>query len=158
MPGLRAAIVLSGLGHVVHNVAEFSAGADSLRQTVLPAAVTVALLVAARRPTRRVLLAGGAWAGVVVLVGAASVFPLPFLPFVPAQTAGHYAAHGVHALLQVPLLFIVQSSRAAPAHPAVDRRCATPPSSRSSNIPPPANHGIAQSLTAAPRAVRAWRG
>lgn len=104
MRTLQVAVAVSGVGHVVHNVEEFGFGTVFVSQTMLPAAVTVLLFVLARRPTRRYLRATAIWALIVIVGGGGSVFPLSVLPFVPAQTVSHYAAHAAYAVLQVPLL------------------------------------------------------
>ena len=58
-------------------------------------------------PSRR---SAGRWlilTAALQLVGGAilSVLPLPFLPFVPAQTVDHYVSHLVYGIAQLPLLF-----------------------------------------------------
>jgi hypothetical protein len=42
----------------------------------------------------------------LVAGGVLSVLPLAILPFVPEQSGGHYAAHVMYAVAQVPLLLI----------------------------------------------------
>ena len=103
---LRVALLVSGAGHLVHNLEEFGATTLMLGQTAIPAAVTTLLLVAASRPSRGLHLAAGIWGLVVLVGGGASVLPLPVLPFEPAQTVSHYLAHVAYALLQVPLLVV----------------------------------------------------
>ncbi len=39
-------------------------------------------------------------------LGALSVLPFPFLPFVPEQTVSHYVVHGVSFSTQIPLLLL----------------------------------------------------
>lgn len=112
---LRVALGLSGLGHLIHNAEEFGLGLLFLTQSVVPLAITAAFLPTARRPTRRSLDLLGIWGLIVAVAGGGSVFPWPFLPFVPAQTVGHYAAHFVYALLQLPLLVLVLRLRGRPA-------------------------------------------
>ncbi len=97
-------LILSGAGHLIHNIQEFGLGILVGVETLLPMGVTVILIAAVRRRTSRgVLLVTGAWALVVLVVGAGSVFPLQVLPFEPEQSAAHYITHAVYALLQVPL-------------------------------------------------------
>lgn len=117
---LRAVILISGLGHVVHNLEEFGFTMLALGQTVIPAAVTALLFWAAVRPTRAYLVALGVWGLIVLVAGGGSVVPLPFLPFEPAQTVSHYLTHAVYAALQVPLLVVVWHALRQPvdAHPA----------------------------------------
>lgn len=116
---LRLAILVSGLGHLVHNVEEFGIGLALVGQSVIPAVVTVLLWLRAAHPTRRYLGWTLAWALIVIVGGGGSVFPFGFLPFVPAQTASHYAAHLVYAALQVPLVLVARRSVASPEHAAV---------------------------------------
>lgn len=105
--GIVAAAIVSMAGHVVHNLAEFPPAILLAPATVLPVAVTVILAAAMlRRPTRLAWLATAAWATVVLVIGGASVLPLPVWPFEPEQTLGHYAAHVAYALAQLPLLWV----------------------------------------------------
>lgn len=94
-------------GQVVHNLAEFPPAILTAPETLVPVAVSVLLGVALFRwpgTTSSLLTAG--WAVLVIVGGGASVLPLGVLPFTPAQTAGHYAAHVVYAVAQVPLLWV----------------------------------------------------
>ena len=116
---LRTAIVVSGLGHVVHNVSEFDAVRASA-QSAFPLAVTAAFWVAARRPTRAYLSALIAWALVVVVIGGGSVLPLPIWPFEPAQTMGHYVVHALYALAQLPVLVVACRALVSTRRPPVD--------------------------------------
>jgi len=43
----------------------------------------------------------------LVVGGILSVLPLPIWPWSPEQTVGHYAAHAMYALAQVPLLWLL---------------------------------------------------
>ncbi|MDP9252679.1 MAG: hypothetical protein M3O80_06705 [Chloroflexota bacterium] len=54
------------------------------------------------------------WTAVNLVVGGIlTALPFPILPFVPEQTLGHYLAHAIYALAQVPLLsLLIQSTRA----------------------------------------------
>ncbi|MEX2563378.1 MAG: hypothetical protein WD358_08970 [Nitriliruptoraceae bacterium] len=113
---LRIALLVSGAGHLVHNLEEFGLTLLMLGQTAVPAAATALFFVAARRPTRGLFVTAGIWGVIVFVVGGLTVLPLLFLPFEPAQTFSHYLAHVAYALLQVPL--IVVGWRAAMAsHP-----------------------------------------
>jgi hypothetical protein len=104
---LRVAILLSGSGHLLHNLLEFWPTAETVTQTVFPLAVTALLYWAAARPTRGYLITLGTW-GLVVLAGAiVTVLPLTLLPFEPDQAVSHYLVHTVYALLQVPVLATV---------------------------------------------------
>jgi hypothetical protein len=69
--------------------------------------VSLALFLAWWRWPARRWTAGAlvVWGGLhLVGGGVLSVLPLPFLPFVPAQTPLHYAMHGVYTLAQLPLI------------------------------------------------------
>lgn len=108
---LRQGIIWSGLGHAVHNLAEFGL-VGGLGQTVVPGVITLAFYVSARRPTRPYLWLLGLWGALVVVLGGLSVLPLSILPFEPAQTVGHYAAHVAYILFQLPVLMAVRRSYA----------------------------------------------
>jgi len=43
----------------------------------------------------------------LVVGGILSILLIPILPFVPDQTLGHYLAHAIYALTQVPLLWLL---------------------------------------------------
>ena len=38
--------------------------------------------------------------------GIASGLPLPFLPFAPDQSLGHYAAHVLYTVAEIPLIIV----------------------------------------------------
>lgn len=104
---LLLALAVSAAGHVVHNLAEFPPAVLLGPETLLPLAVTVALGAALwLRPGRPTYALTGAWALLVLVVGGGSVVPVGVLPFVPEQSASHYAAHLAYALAQVPLLWV----------------------------------------------------
>lgn len=101
------AVAASLGGLLVHNLAEFPPSILLGPETLVPVAVTIFLgLAMLRRPGRLTFVATAVWAGLVVVVGGGSVLPLSILPFVPEQTVGHYLAHVVYALSQVPLLWV----------------------------------------------------
>lgn len=102
---LNWGLVLSGVGHIVHNVQEFGVGILAAWETLLPVTITVALIGAVRRQIATGgLLAIGGWGLVVLIAGGGSVLPLPVLPFEPEQSTAHQLTHVAYALLQVPLL------------------------------------------------------
>lgn len=105
---LRIAVVLSGAGHLVHNVEEFGLAILTGPETLFPVTVTLLFLWRAERPTRPYLVTLGAWVTLVLVAGGGSVFPLPFLPFVPEQTVSYYLAHLAYALLQIPALAMIR--------------------------------------------------
>lgn len=105
--GITTAVAASILGLVVHNVVEFPVAILVRPETLVPAAITLLLGVGMLRlPRALVFGAAAAWALLVIVGGAASVLPLSIWPFVPEQTAVHYAVHVVYAAAQVPLLLV----------------------------------------------------
>jgi hypothetical protein len=89
-----------------HNLYELPISPTAIENTG-PLAVAAALLVAHLAwPASRIPVAAlFGWAALNLIGGGIiSVLPLPFLPFVPEQTASHYLAHVVYSLGQVPLL------------------------------------------------------
>ena len=132
-PGLGLVLLfglLSWLGEYVHNLFELPQLTLFSPENSLPALTTLVLVgVWASGPIRRV----GAgllllWAALHLIGGAiVSVLPLPILPFIPAQTMSHYAAHVLYGLAQFPLiLLMIKTLRAQPrkhrSDPAPDRR------------------------------------
>jgi hypothetical protein len=103
VPALAA---LSWLGMIIHNAEELPdltlGNLEELGPTLV-SIVLVALFLLRPDRTSTALLFG--WT-LLHLVGGGilSVLPLPFLPFTPAQTPSHYAAHVVYSLAQLPLL------------------------------------------------------
>jgi hypothetical protein len=69
------------------------------------------LLAAHKRAASLALLVYGLINGVG---GFLSVLPLPFLPFVPEQTAEHYLVHMIYALCQIPLIIVALSRSKMP--------------------------------------------
>lgn len=114
---LRLALAVSAAGHVVHNVEEFGLTLPAAGHAIVPLGVSALLMWAARSPTPRMLGAAALWGLTVLVIGGGSVLPWSFLPFVPAQTAGHYAAHTAYALLQLPLLVVVRHAWRTPDAP-----------------------------------------
>lgn len=101
------AVVLSILGLIIHNLAEFPATILVAPETLVPVAITAALgWWLLRSPDRTMYRVAGAWALVMLVVGGLSVLPLAVLPFEPEQSVGHYIAHLVYAAGQVPLLWV----------------------------------------------------
>lgn len=102
-----SAAALSTVGLITHNLAEFPPRILLRPETLGPVAVTALLLLAwPRLPSRRLLLLLSTWAALHLFVGGPSVFPIPWLPFEPEQTVGHYAAHAVYVAAQLPLLWL----------------------------------------------------
>lgn len=112
---VAGALLVSGAGHVIHNLAEFPIDILFGPETIVPVAVTILLgfgwLV---RRSRGTYGAMAAWAAIVLVFGGGSVLPLGVLPFAPVQTVSHYAAHVVYAATQLPLFGVgVTGVRAA---------------------------------------------
>lgn len=102
-----AALMVSGVGHVIHNLAEFPVAILLGWETLFPIAITVLLAISwYRLPGRAVYATMTAWAGIVLVFGGGSVIPFGFLPFVPEQSGSHYAAHLIYAVAQLPLLWV----------------------------------------------------
>lgn len=102
-----AALLVSGAGHVIHNVAEFPLTILIGWETLVPLVVTSLLgIVLVSRPGRLSYGVAGLWTVIVILFGGGSVVPFAFLPFVPEQSLSHYAAHLVYAVSQLPLLWV----------------------------------------------------
>lgn len=113
------ALLISGAGHVIHNVAEFPLAILLGWETLFPLGVTVLIGIALlRRPGRTASAVGGAWALIVLVFGGGSVLPLGFLPFVPEQSVSHYVAHLVYAMTQLPLLWVAVRAVIAGSQPA----------------------------------------
>jgi len=94
-------------GLLVHNLQEFPPSILLAPETLAPAVITVLVGVGLlRRPSTGVFVAAAVWAIIVIVVGGGSVLPLPIWPFTPEQTVGHYAAHVVYAVAQLPLLWL----------------------------------------------------
>lgn len=102
-----AAFVVSGFGHVLHNLEEFPVTILFGWETLVPLGVTVVLGVAwSRRAGRSAYALMAGWAAIVIVFGGGSVIPFGFLPFVPEQSASHYLAHVVYVVTQLPLLYV----------------------------------------------------
>src|SRR5687768_579140 len=106
------AVAISALGMAFHAVREFGWTALLSPATgFIPVVVIQVALLAWWRRSRASRRSAARWLGgtaALQLVGGAilSVLPLPFFPFVPAQTSDHYVSHVVHGIAQLPLLFI----------------------------------------------------
>lgn len=107
---LAGAVALSILGAALHAVREFgpaSLAAPSSGFLPVAGAQAALLLAWSLLPERRRGLAAAlAATGWLQLVGGAvvSVLPLPLLPFLPEQSAGHYASHALLGVCQLPLV------------------------------------------------------
>lgn len=109
VPTLVAAIALSWLGLVIHNLVELTGQARLGPATVVPTAVWLVLAAGWLSRVQRVaawLLLGWGWLHAIG-GGLLSVLPLPWWPYQPEQSLGHYAVHALYGLLQVPLLIVL---------------------------------------------------
>lgn len=96
---------ISGL--LVHNLIEFPPSILLASETWIPVAVTILLgLAMLQWPSPGVFAAMAGWAVIIIVIGGASVLPLPIWPFAPEQTVIHYTAHLIYALAQLPLLWV----------------------------------------------------
>lgn len=103
--------LLSWLGAYVHTTMELQLPVWRPENS-FPALVGLALFLSWWRQDQRRQL--WAWllltwtAGGHLLAGALlSVLPLPFLPFVPEQSAGHYLSHVIYGIAQLPLIWVL---------------------------------------------------
>ena len=109
VPTVVAAIALSWLGLVIHNLVELTGQARLGPATLGPTAVWLLLAAGWLSLGRRVvawLLLGWGWLHAIG-GGLLSVLPLPLWPYQPEQSLRHYAVHALYALLQAPLLVTV---------------------------------------------------
>lgn len=109
--GMAAAVVISWLGLVVHNVADLPgqdlAGPESLAPGLGLASLLALHRLGPRRVAAGVLLG---WALLSLVVGGVlSVLPLGLFPFAPEQTPRHYSFHVLYAATQVPLLLAARA-------------------------------------------------
>ncbi len=99
---LLVAVTIASLGLVAHNL--LSLPLPLLSPDIIgPLVVYAGLLVWYR------LSHGSSAARVTFLlwIAVSLALPLAILPFVPDQTLGHYLAHAIYALTQVPLLWLL---------------------------------------------------
>jgi hypothetical protein len=104
---VAALTLVSWLGEVIHNALELPQLSLLSPENSLPGLVGLLLFFAWwRLPNKRLAaIALMAWAALHLVGGAIlSVIPFSFLPFYPEQSLGHYAAHLVYGLAQLPLI------------------------------------------------------
>ena len=107
--GVVLASVIAAAGMMAHNVFEFGPAFLLNAQTLIPLAIfgLFALLAWARPANAVVYVLLLVWA-VLNLVGGGilSVLPLGLFPFQPEQSLGHYGAHVIYAVAQLPLVVV----------------------------------------------------
>ncbi len=124
---MAVAVGVSALGMAFHTVREFGySGLFSPGTGMIPfvSVQGILFLVWWLRPTARTVLGRAlAVTGVLQLLGGAiiSVLPLPFLPFLPEQSLGHYLSHLFLGIAQVPLIVIPLRSSQSPKVMVTDR-------------------------------------
>ncbi len=103
------ASVIAAAGMMAHNVFEFGPAFLANPETLIPVAIfgLLVLLARARPDSIVVLVVLLGWA-LLNLVGGGilSVIPLGLFPFTPEQSLGHYGAHIVYAVAQIPLVVV----------------------------------------------------
>ena len=104
---IAVATAVATAGLLLHNVYEFPLSILISIETLGPLAVTVVLLaIVCVRPERFALIVLTVWIGMHMILGGASVLPLPGLPFEPEQTVTHYVVHVLYAILQLPMFLL----------------------------------------------------
>ena len=112
MSALLAALTfLSWLGAYIHTTLELALPLWRPENTV-PALVGLVLYLGWwKQPQQRRLWAWLllAWTvgGHLLLGAVVSVLPLPWLPFTPEQSAGHYLSHVIYGVAQLPLIWLL---------------------------------------------------
>ena len=127
IPSAAAVVVASAIGAagmVAHNVLEFEPGFLGSEETLIPVGVfgLLALLAWARPANTVVHVALLAWA-LLNLVGGGmlSVLPMGLFPFEPDQSLGHYGAHVIYAVAQLPLVIVAARAMRPRRRPAAVR-------------------------------------
>ena len=102
---------LSWLGAYLHTTFELQLPVWRPENSV-PALVGLVLFLGWWRQSQRRdvwawLLLAWTGGGHLLLGALLSVLPLPFLPFVPEQSAGHYFSHVIYGIAQLPLIWVL---------------------------------------------------
>ena len=100
-----ATALLGWAGLFVHNVGELPGHGIVGWELLLPLMLTLVFVIGWFTRVQRLAAIGMLSLGVLNVIGSMSVLPLPFLPFSPEQTLGHYLFHGVYLSAQLPLIF-----------------------------------------------------
>lgn len=101
--------VIGAAGMMAHNLWEFGPALLVSPETLIPVAIFgIVPLVTWKRPHD--VVASSALLGWALLNliggGLLSVLPLGLFPFTPDQSLGHYGAHVVYAVAQIPLAVV----------------------------------------------------
>ena len=111
-PVVLATSALAAAGMLVHDLFELGPAFLVDPQALIPLGIFAILAIVASRETAGLAawIALFAW-GALNLVGGGilSVLPLGVLPFQPEQSLGHYGAHVVYTLAEVPLVVVAWS-------------------------------------------------
>ncbi len=99
---LVVAVTIASLGLVAHNL--FSLPLPLLSPDIIGPLVVYAGLLVWYRLSHG---SGAARAMFLLWTVVSLALPLAILPFVSDQTLGHYLAHAIYALAQVPLLWLL---------------------------------------------------
>ena len=110
-----ATLAASALSMLAHNLYELPLSPIDIENSGPMTFSTLLGGVYAFRPDARVVAGTLLGWGLLNLVmgGVVSVLPLPVLPFAPEQSAGHYAAHILYAVGQIPLVVLSHRALAA---------------------------------------------
>ena len=110
---MALASIIAAAGMMAHNVFEFGPAFLASPETLIPVGIfgLLVLLAWARPDSIVVLVVLLGWA-LLNLVGGGivSVLPLGLFPFTPEQSLGHYGAHVVYAVAQIPLVLVALSA------------------------------------------------
>lgn len=111
--------VIAAVGMVAHNALEFGPAFLLKPETVVPLVIfsQFALLAWARPANAVIHVLLLAWA-VLNLVGGRilSVLPPGLFPFQPEQSLGHYGAHVMYAVAQLPLVVVAARALSRRGH------------------------------------------
>ncbi len=122
---VEAKLLLAWGGLWVHEVHRVPLSLGLTPDATIPfLALLIALEVWLRRSSYRgpARTAAAAYGWIQGVGGMMSALPLPFLPFVPAQTVDHYLAHLAYALAQIPLILWAQTRSPHDSKPAEPSR------------------------------------
>jgi hypothetical protein len=119
---MAAALAVSAFGAWYHNTREFPGmplTAPEMLSAIVPAVMIAVWWLL--RPGRILWWVTVVWVVLLNLgIGAiVTVLPLPFLPFEPEQTLGHYMTHLLYLLAQIPAIYLLLRWRDELREPAL---------------------------------------